>query len=38
MDVLLKPYLEKATELGIEVPVFQYVYGVAKVQDSVLAD
>lgn len=38
VDVILKPYLDKAAELGIEVPVLQYVYGVAKVQDSVLAD
>lgn len=38
VDVILKPYLDQAAELGIEVPVLQYVYGVAKVQDSVLAD
>jgi 2-dehydropantoate 2-reductase len=38
VDVILKPYLDKAAELGIEVPVLQYVYGVAKAQDSVLAD
>jgi 2-dehydropantoate 2-reductase len=38
VDVILKPYLDKAAELGVDVPVLQYVYGVAKVQDSVLAD
>ena len=35
---MLKPYLDKAAELGVDVPVLQYVYGVAKVQDAGLAD
>jgi 2-dehydropantoate 2-reductase len=38
VDIILKPYLDKAAELGVDVPVLQYVYGVAKVQDSQLAD
>ena len=29
---------DKAAELGIDVPVLQYVYGVAKVQDAFLTD
>ncbi|WP_372718791.1 ketopantoate reductase family protein [Immundisolibacter sp.] len=38
VDVILKPYLDKAAELKVDVPVLQYVYGVAKVQDTFLAD
>ena len=38
VDIILKPYLDKAAELGVDVPVLQYVYGVAKVQDAGLAD
>ena len=38
VDVILKPYLDKAAELNIDVPVLQYVYGVAKVQDAFLSD
>ena len=37
VDVILMPYLDKAAELGIDVPVLRYVYGVAKVQDAFLA-
>jgi len=38
VDIILKPYLDNAAELGIDVPVLQYVYGVAKVQDAFLTD
>nr|AMK59175.1 putative reductase [uncultured bacterium UPO43] len=38
VDVILKPYLDQADTLDIEVPVLRYVYGVAKVQDAILAD
>ena len=36
VDIILKPYIDKAAELGIEVPVLKYVYGVVKTQDHFL--
>ncbi|MEC9341896.1 MAG: 2-dehydropantoate 2-reductase [Pseudomonadota bacterium] len=36
VDIILKPYIDKAAELGIDVPVLKYVYGVVKTQDHYL--
>jgi len=33
VDVILKPYLDKAQALGVEVPVLQHVYRIVKTQD-----
>jgi hypothetical protein len=37
-DVGRHLYLDQAAELNIDVPVLQYVYGVAKVQDALPSD
>jgi 2-dehydropantoate 2-reductase len=37
VDIILKPYIDKAKELGIEVPVLTTVYRIVKTQDAYLA-
>ena len=36
VDYLLKPFLDKAAELGLEVPVLETVYRIVKAQDAYL--
>ncbi len=36
VDFLLKPFLDKAAELGLQVPVLETVYRVVKTQDAYL--
>jgi 2-dehydropantoate 2-reductase len=36
VDFLLKPFLDKAAELGLEVPVLETVYRIVKAQDAYL--
>ena len=38
VDEILKPYVVKAKELGIEVPVLEHVYRIASVQNHSLAE
>lgn len=37
VDIILKPYIDKAAELGLEVPVLTTIYRIVKVQDAYLA-
>ena len=36
VDFLLKPFLDKAAELGLQVPVLETVYRIVKTQDAYL--
>ena len=38
VDEILKPYVDKATELGVDIPVLRQVYRIATVQNHLLEE
>lgn len=38
VEEILKPYVDKAKELGVDVPVLEHVYRIARVQNHALAE